>query len=198
MASVKLIVGLGNFGPEYDFSPHNMGFAVIDRLAERNSVRLSRKQSQSICGVLRLDGSDAWLIKPQTYMNLSGAAVKDWLVKQECSPEDLLVIYDELDLPWGAIRVRERGGPAGHHGMESIIKSIGSKEFARVRIGVSPDRPLSDTIEYLLSPLGKSKRGEINDIVDRGAEAVETYLREGAAKAMNRFNQKIERDAAQS
>src|SRR5579885_1115436 len=172
MACVRLIVGLGNPGSEYEFSPHNLGFAVIDRLAERNSVRLTRKQSYSLCGNLRLEDREIWLIKPQTFMNLSGTAIKDWLRRQECGAEDLLVIADDLDLPWGTLRIREKGGAAGHHGMESIIDSIGSQQFARMRIGVSPGHPLTDTIDYLLSPLGRARRKEMEEIVDRAAEAV--------------------------
>jgi peptidyl-tRNA hydrolase, PTH1 family len=190
MAYVKLIVGLGNPGAEYDFSPHNMGFRVVDRLAERHSVRLTRKQSKSLCGRLLSGDNEVWLIQPQTFMNLSGAAVNEWLVKEGCGPEELLVIYDELDLPWGAIRIRQKGGAGGHHGLESIIGAIGSQEFARLRIGISPDRPLADTVEYLLSPMGKSRRREMEEIVDRAAEAAETILRDGTAKAMNQFNKR--------
>jgi PTH1 family peptidyl-tRNA hydrolase len=194
MASVKLIVGLGNPGPEYQFSPHNMGFMVVDRLAERHSVRLTRKQYQSLCG-RALFGKEpgekeVWLIQPQTFMNLSGGAVKEWLVKQNCGPEELLVIADELDLPWGSMRIRQKGGAAGHHGLESIIETIGSKEFTRLRIGVSPEHPLADTVEYLLSPLKKSRRREMEEIIDRASEAVETILQEGAAKAMSLYNQR--------
>ncbi len=187
---MKLIVGLGNPGPEYEFSPHNMGFAVVDRLALRHSVPLSRKQSQSLCGRWRLGEEEVWLVKPQTFMNLSGAAVRDWLAKQECGPGDLLVIHDEMDLPWGSIRIRETGGAAGHHGLESIIGSIGSQQFARLRIGVRPDRPISDTVEFLLSPMKRAPRREMEEIVDRASQAVETILRDGIAKAMNLFNKR--------
>ena len=187
---LKLIAGLGNPGPEYEFSPHNMGFAVVERVALRHSVPLSRKQSQSLCGRWRLGEEEVWLIKPQTFMNLSGASVKDWLAKQGCGPEDLLVIADEIDLPWGSIRIREKGGAAGHHGLESIIGSIGSRQFARLRIGVRPEHPISDTVEFLLSPLKKSRRREMEEIVDRASEAVEAILRDGIAKAMNQFNKR--------
>lgn len=190
MACVKLIVGLGNPGEEYQFSPHNLGFAVVDRLAERHSVRMARKQAQSLCGRFAFDEEEVWLIKPQTYMNLSGVAVKEWLGKQNCGPEELLVIADDLDLPWGGLRIRQKGGAAGHHGLESIIGAIGSQQFARLRIGVGPEHPVADTVNYLLSPLKKSQRREIEDIIDRASDAVETILKEGAAKAMNLFNQR--------
>ncbi len=190
MAPVKLIVGLGNPGAEYDFSPHNLGFRVVDRLAERHSVHLTRKQSKSLCGRLLSGDNEFWLIQPQTFMNLSGAAVKEWLTKENCGPDELLVVYDDLDLPWGAIRIRHKGGAGGHHGIESIIGSIGSQEFARLRIGIAPDRSVADTVEYLLSPIGKSRRREMEEIVDRAAEAVETILRDGTARAMNQFNKR--------
>lgn len=190
MTGVKLIVGLGNPGPEYEFSPHNLGFAVVNRMAERQGIRMGRKQAQSLCGHFRFGEEEVWLIQPQTYMNLSGAAVREWLAKQSCGPEDLLVIADDLDLPWGSLRIRQKGGAAGHHGLESIIGSIGSQQFARLRIGVCPDHPVPDTVEYLLSPLKRSRRREREEIIDRASDAVETILKEGAAKAMNRFNQR--------
>lgn len=190
MTPLKLIAGLGNPGPEYEGSPHNLGFAVVDRLALRHAVSLTRKQSRSLCGRWRFGEEDLWLIKPQTFMNLSGVAVKDWLLKQECGPEALLVIHDEMDLSWGGIRIREKGGAAGHHGLESIISSIGSQQFARLRIGVRPERPISDTVEYLLSPVKRSQRREMEEIVDRASEAVETILRDGMSKAMNLFNKR--------
>lgn len=183
-------MGLGNPGAEYDFSPHNLGFAVVDRLAVRNCVSLTRKQSQSLCGRWQVDDDEIWLIKPQTFMNLSGAAVKDWLVKQDCGPRNLLVIADDLDLPLGALRIRQQGGAAGHHGLESIIASIGSNQFARVRIGVRPEHPISDTVDYLLSPVKKSRRREWDEVVDRASQAIEAISRDGIAKAMNRFNQR--------
>jgi peptidyl-tRNA hydrolase, PTH1 family len=194
--AIKLIVGLGNPGERYEGSPHNFGFAVIDRLGERHSVALTRKESQSFCGKLVLGDHELWLIKPQTFMNLSGVAVREWLTKQDCSPRDLLVVADELDLPWGSIRIRQKGGPAGHHGLESIIGAIGSQDFPRVRIGVRPDHPIGDMVEYLLSPVRRSLRQEMHDVIDRSAEAVEVILNDGLNSAMNRFNQRKPPDAA--
>ena len=187
---MKLIVGLGNPGPEYEFTPHNLGFAVVDRLAERHSIRLARKQYQSLCGCVRIGDEDAWLIKPQTFMNLSGVAVKEWLAKQDCGPEELLVIADEIDLPWGNIRIRAKGGSAGHHGLESIIAAIASRQFARLRIGVSPEHPITDTVHYLLSPVRRVQRRELEEILDRACDAAETVVKQGPEKAMNLFNRK--------
>jgi PTH1 family peptidyl-tRNA hydrolase len=184
---LKLIFGLGNPGSEYESSPHNLGFAVVDRLAERNSVRLTRRQALSLCGRFESGGEEVWLIKPQTFMNRSGEAVKKWMAAQGCGPEDIVVIYDELDLPWGTIRIRQKGGAAGNHGLESILAAIGTNQFTRVRIGVDPERH-SDTVGYLLTPMGPARRRQIEPVVDTAAEAAETILREGAPRAMNRFN----------
>jgi len=193
---VKLLVGLGNPGSEYKFSPHNMGFAVIDRLAQRHGIILDRKRAQSLYGRLQLGEEEVFLIQPQTYMNLSGNAVREWLRKQPCGPEELVVLHDELDLPWGSIQVRQRGGSAGHHGLESIIADIGTKEFARIRIGVSPDSAETkdsadeDRISYLLRPVKRGLRESMDEMVDRSADAAEAIVREGVHKAMNRFNRR--------
>ena len=187
---MKLIFGLGNPGPEYEFSPHNMGFGVVDRLAERRSVRMGRKQGHALCGKFELDDEEIWLIKPQTMMNLSGLAVGEWVAKQNCDTADILVVADELDLPWGQLRIRQQGGAAGHHGMESVIEALGTKQFTRLRIGVRPERPLADSIRYLLTPLARSRRAELDGILDRAADAVEAILKLGAAQAMTQFNRR--------
>ncbi|MBI2818926.1 MAG: aminoacyl-tRNA hydrolase [Acidobacteria bacterium] len=185
---MKLVVGLGNPGAEYKYSPHNMGFAVVDRLAQRLRVNLDRKRAQSLCGRVQIDDQEIWLIQPQTFMNLSGLSIKEWLKKEKCLPSDLLVVHDELDLPWGTIQIRQRGSSAGHHGVESVIEALGVKEFVRVRIGVAPDHPLEDPVEYLLRPMRHHQRKVLDEIVDRAADATEMILREGVAKAMSRYN----------
>ena len=190
IARVKLIVGLGNPGSEYEYSPHNLGFAVVDRLAERHSVRMARKQARSLCGRFQVGEYEIWLVKPQTFMNSSGVAVKEWLANQGCDPESMIVVADDLDLPWGHIRVRAKGGTAGHHGLESIVKAIGSQQFPRVRVGVSPEQEREDLVRYLLSPVGRSRRQEFETVADRAAEAVEMILTDGVSKAMNAFNRR--------
>ena len=187
---MKLVVGLGNPGAEYKHSPHNMGFAVVDRLAERHGVSLDRKRAHSLCARVEIDNQQFWLIQPQTFMNLSGTAVKEWFRKAGCGPADLVVLADELDLPWGTIQIRQRGSSAGHHGLESIMEAIGTKEFVRVRMGVSPDVVLEDPVAYLLRPMRRHQREGMDEFVDRAAEAAEMVLREGAAKAMNRYNRR--------
>jgi PTH1 family peptidyl-tRNA hydrolase len=187
---VKLIFGLGNPGPEYELSPHNMGFGVVDRLAERRSVHVTRKQSHSLCGRFALDSEEIWLIKPQTMMNLSGLAVREWVAKQGCEPGDILVVADELDLPWGQLRIRQQGGAAGHHGLESVIESLGTRQFTRLRIGVRPEHPAADSVRYLLTPISRSRRTELDALFDRAADAVEAILRLGPTKAMTEFNRR--------
>ena len=191
---MKLLVGLGNPGPEYRFSPHNMGFAVIDRLAQRHGISLERRRAQSLYGRLQLGEEEVFLIQPQTFMNLSGNAVREWLPKQPCGPEELVVLHDELDLPWGTIQIRQRGGSAGHHGLESIIGAIGTKEFARIRIGVSPESaesaPGEDRVSYLLRPVKRGLREGMDEMVDRASEAAEMIVRDGVQKAMNQFNRR--------
>ncbi len=187
---VKLIVGLGNLGPEYELSPHNMGFGVIDRLAERHNVRVSRKEAESLCGRLPVGGQEVWLVKPQTYMNRSGQAVEQWLFRQGCDPQDLVVIADDLDLPWGRLRIRQRGGAGGHHGLESILEAIGSREFPRVRIGVQPENEMEDPVRYLLSPVKRAQQPALGAVLDRAADAVEAILTEGTEKAMTMYNRR--------
>ena len=187
---MKLIFGLGNPGPEYEFSPHNIGFGVVDRLAERRAVRMGRKQGHALCGRFELDGREIWLIKPQTMMNLSGLAVREWVAHQGCDPAEILVVADELDLPWGQLRIRQQGGAAGHHGLESVIESLGTKQFTRLRVGVRPDHARTDSIRYLLTPVARSRREELDAIFDRAADAVEAILRVGATRAMTEFNRR--------
>jgi PTH1 family peptidyl-tRNA hydrolase len=188
--SVRLIFGLGNPGPEYEFSPHNVGFGVVDRLAERRSVRIGRKQAHALCGKFELNEREIWLIKPQTMMNLSGLAVREWVAREGCEPSEILVVADELDLPWGQLRIRQLGGAAGHHGLESVIESLGTKQFTRLRVGVRPDRAPPDSIRYLLTPVARSRRGELEAIFDRAADAVEAILRVGVTRAMTEFNRR--------
>ena len=187
---IRLVVGLGNPGAEYEHSPHNLGFAAVERLATRHGVKLASRRSHSLCGHFQSGAQKVWLIQPQTYMNLSGMAVQEWLKKEECGPEALIVVHDELDLPWGTLQIRQRGGSAGHHGVESIIDSIGTREFVRVRLGVAPEHPLEDPVSYLLAPVKKAQRDSTEQMAARTAEAVEMILSEGVSKAMNRFNRR--------
>ena len=191
---MKLIVGLGNPGIEYQFSPHNLGFLAIDRIADQCGARVSNRFCRALTARTSLEGQEVVLAKPETYMNLSGVSVRELVKELEIAPEkDLIVLYDELDLPFGTLRIRERGRSAGHNGMESIIGSLGTQEFTRIRLGVGPGHPLSDGARYLLAPMKKSQLAEADPMLDTAAEAVQMILKQSIAAAMNRFNRKPEK-----
>jgi PTH1 family peptidyl-tRNA hydrolase len=190
---VKLIVGLGNPGIEYQFTPHNLGFLTIDRIASDRGVEVKNRQCRAITARTVIGSETVLLAKPETYMNLSGLAVRELLAKHDLRPEaDLIVIYDELDLPLGAIRIRQRGSSAGHNGMESIIGALGTQEFLRIRLGIAPERKIRDGVKYVLTPFRKAQLKKIDDVLTTAAEAANVILTEGVAVAMNRFNRKVE------
>ncbi len=192
---MKLIVGLGNPGIEYQFTPHNLGFLAVDRLAERWRLEIKNRYCQALTARATVGEETVLLAKPETYMNLSGLAVRGLVEKYEVRPEqDLIVIYDELDLPFGALRIRPRGGTAGHNGMESILGALGTEQFLRVRLGIAPDHKVSDGAGYVLSQFRRSQYKALDEVLDTAADAVEMILREGAAAAMNRFNRKPEKE----
>ena len=183
---MKLIVGLGNPGIEYQFTPHNLGFLTIDRLADQCGVEVRNRQCQALTARAAIGSEPVVLAKPETYMNLSGMSVRELLDEYELQPEaDLIVIYDELDLPLGAIRIRQRGSSAGHNGMESIIGALGTQEFLRIRLGIAPEKKI-------LKPFTKRQLKVVDEVLDTAAEAVKVILTEGPAAAMNRFNRKKE------
>ena len=190
---MKLIVGLGNPGIEYQFTPHNMGFLAVDRIAEQCGVRVSNRQCRALTGKAVIADHAVLLAKPETYMNLSGMSVRELVSEYEVDPaRDLIVIYDELDLPLGAIRIRQRGRSAGHNGMESIIGALGSDEFVRMRLGIGPDHPVKDGARYVLGQFKKSQYEAVNQELDTAAEAVQVILDEGLAKAMSLYNRRPE------
>jgi PTH1 family peptidyl-tRNA hydrolase len=186
---VKLIVGLGNPGIEYQFTPHNLGFLTIDCLANDVGAEVRNRNCRALTARAVIEEQQVLLAKPETYMNLSGMAVRELVGRYEVDPaKDLIVIYDELDLPLGRIRIRQRGSSAGHNGMESIIGALGTQEFLRVRLGVGPDKKVSDGAKYLLSPFRKAQLKVVDEIIDTASEAVKVILKEGPGAAMNRFN----------
>ena len=187
-----LVVGLGNPGEEYENTPHNLGFRVIDLLAERNSIRVNRKDSKALTGVGEIAGKPVMLAKPQTFMNLSGTSVEPLLVKHSLTPADLILVYDELDLPWGELKIKPRGSAAGHHGPESVIDRLRTTDFVRVRLGINPGYKLSDGVEYLLSPIKRSEREQAEELVGRGADAVASIIAEGVEKSMTKFNRRAQ------
>jgi PTH1 family peptidyl-tRNA hydrolase len=190
---VKLIVGLGNPGIEYQFTPHNLGFLTIDRIAGNLGVEVRNRQCRALTARAVIAGEPVILAKPETFMNLSGLSVRELVAEYQADVKsDLIVIYDELDLPLGTIRIRQRGSSAGHNGMESILGALDTDEFLRIRLGIAPDRKVGDSVKFVLTPFRKAQLKIVDEILDAGAEAVEVILKEGPAAAMNRFNRKAE------
>ena len=188
---MKLIVGLGNPGIEYQFTPHNLGFLTVDRIASDRKVEVRNRQCQALTGRTQIGDEPVLLAKPETFMNLSGLSVRQLLDEYQLRPEsDLIVIYDELDLPMGTIRIRQRGSSAGHNGMESIIGALGTQEFLRIRLGIAPEKKI-------LKPFSKRQLKVVDGVLDLAGEAVQVILTEGPAAAMNRFNRKKDDEEAE-
>jgi PTH1 family peptidyl-tRNA hydrolase len=191
--SVKLIVGLGNPGIEYQFTPHNLGFLTIDRIAGNLDVEVRNRQCRALTARTAIAGQPVILAKPETFMNLSGLSVRELVAEYQTDVKlDLIVIYDELDLPLGTMRIRQRGSSAGHNGMESILGALGTDEFLRLRLGIGPDRKIADSVKFVLTPFRKAQLKVVDEAIDAAADAVTLILKEGPAAAMNRFNRKSE------
>jgi PTH1 family peptidyl-tRNA hydrolase len=188
---MRLIVGLGNPGIEYAWTPHNLGFLAVDRLAEAGNIRVERPEAKSYIGRGELAGEEVVLAKPQTMMNLSGMAVRELLARLEIGPAELIVLCDEVMLPFGMIRVGERGSAGTHNGMKSVVSAVGTIEFCRVRLGVQPDHEVGDLAAYVLHPMRKAELEDAAEMIDQAAQAVEVILKQGVAKAMNQFNRRV-------
>ena len=190
---VKLIVGLGNPGIEYQFTPHNLGFLVVDQIANEFGVEVRNRQCRALTARVVIGSETVLLAKPETFMNLSGISVRELVRKHEVRvEEDLTVIQDELDFPLGTIRIQRKRSSAGHNGIESIISSLGTNDFLRIRMGVAPERKIEDGMSYLLSPFRKAQLKVVDEMLEVGASAGKAIVTEGAAAAMNRFNRKPE------
>jgi len=188
---VKLIVGLGNPGDEYELTPHNVGFLVADRIAGERGVEIRNRQCRALTARIQVGDELVLLAKPETYMNLSGLSVRELVAEYEVKPEtDLIVIQDELDFPLGTLRIHTRRSSAGHNGIESIIGALNTQDFLRIRIGVTPERKVEDGQRYLLAPFRKADLAVVDGMIDTAVEAVQVILTEGAAAAMNRFNRR--------
>ena len=185
-----LVAGLGNPGEEYALTPHNMGFLTVDRLAERHAIRITRKDSKALVGMGEIDGHPVMLAKPQTYMNLSGTSLLPLMEKHAIELSRLIVVYDELDLGWMALKIKPKGSAAGHNGMKSVIGSLKTNEFVRVRLGVHPGHPLKSGQDYLLAPVKRSQIKELDEFIDYAADAVRSIIAEGVEKAMTRYNRR--------
>src|SRR6202048_4340522 len=187
---MRLIVGLGNPDPEYHWTPHNLGFMAVDELANRASIRVERPEAKALVGRGKLAGEEILLAKPQTYMNLSGISVRDLLAKYELDVSDLLVMWDEVQLPLGTIRIHPDGSAGSHNGAKSVISAVGTQDFARLRLGCGPDHPVSSRKEYVLRPMKKAELEIAAEMIGEAGDAVEMILKEGLDAAMTRYNRR--------
>jgi len=188
-----LVVGLGNPGPEYERTRHNMGFLVADALAAASPGCRWKRRGAALGAEVDLEGKPVLLAKPLTYMNRCGEAVR-WLLGAEgLGPDSLVVVVDDFNLPFGRLRIRLKGSPGGHNGLESVIGAVGSDEFARLRIGIGEESMPADRAEFVLEDFPAGRRKELEEVVGRSADAVRTIVRDGAARAMADYNSR--RDA---
>lgn len=187
---MRLIVGLGNPDPEYQWTPHNLGFMAVDELANRGAIRVARPEGKALVGLGKLAGEEVILAKPQTYMNLSGLSVRELMSKYELTAENLLVLWDEVQLPWGTFRIHPHGSAGSHNGAKSVISLLGTEEFARLRLGCGPDHPLSSRKEHVLRPMKKAELAVAAEMIAEAADAVEMVLDKGIDAAMNKYNRR--------
>jgi len=185
---VKVVLGLGNPGKKYERSRHNLGFLVVDRVASENQITVKKIKHDSLIGDWRTDGEKILLVKPQTYMNHSGVAVKQLFRYFPITVTDLVVIHDDLDLPFGRIRIRPGGGAGGHRGMLSILETLGEEGFFRVRVGIGRPPPGADPVGYVLEPFSPAERSGLEGVISRAADAVVCLLKESPQRAMEKFN----------
>ena len=185
-----LVAGLGNPGEEYALTPHNLGFLTVDRLAERHGIRITRKDSKALVGLGEIGGREVMLAKPQTYMNLSGTSLAPLMEKHSIGTDRLVVVYDELDLPWLSLRIKPKGSAAGHNGMKSVIGSLKTSDLVRVRLGIHPGHPIADGAEFVLAPMRRTQIKELDELLGLAADAVRSIIAEGVVMAMTRFNRR--------
>ena len=187
---MRLIVGLGNPDPEYQWTPHNLGFMAVDELANRNGIRVERPEGKALAGRGTIAGEEVILAKPQTYMNLSGISVRELLARYELEVKDLLVLWDEAQLPLGTIRIHPDGSAGSHNGAKSVIGSVGTEKFARLRLGCGPEHPVSSRKEYVLRPMKKAELETAAEMIGEAGDAVEMILAQGIDAAMNKYNRR--------
>ncbi|HLM59179.1 MAG TPA: aminoacyl-tRNA hydrolase [Pyrinomonadaceae bacterium] len=183
-----LIVGLGNPGPRYEKTRHNLGFMLVDRLARDAQTQVKREECRSLIGRAEIEDRKIELVKPQTFMNLSGEAISCLLKKENRSRQRLIVVSDDLALPHGTIRLRAKGSAGGHNGLKSIIACLGTDEFIRLRIGIQPQHPLRDTKDFVLENFSKTDFQTLEDVLEQSAKAISAVLSDGIEKAMAQFN----------
>ncbi|HTU48757.1 MAG TPA: aminoacyl-tRNA hydrolase [Bryobacteraceae bacterium] len=184
------VVGLGNPGVKYQDTPHNLGFRVVEELAKRHLIRISRNEGIALTGKGKIRDNDILLVKPQTFMNNSGAGIHGVLKSRRMTNKDLIVVYDELDLPWTALRIKKAGSAAGHNGVKSIIAALKTDVFTRVRVGIRPNHPVEDAAAYVLAPFERELKEDVGEVVTYTADAIEFIVAEGAIRAMAKFNRR--------
>src|SRR5260370_32186559 len=185
---MRLIGGLGNPDPEYQWAPHTLGFMAVDELANRGGIRVERPEGKALVGRGKIAGEEVILAKPQMYMNLSGISVRDLLGKYELDVNDLLLMWDEAQLPLGTIRIHPDGSAGSHNGAKSVISSVGTQEFARLRLGCGPDHPPSNRKDYVLRPSEKAELEVAAGMIGAAGDAVEVLLSQGLDDAMTKYN----------
>lgn len=185
-----IIAGLGNPTKEYDKTRHNVGFEVIDRLADRYDIDVSERKHRAFCGKGMIEGQKVLLVKPQTFMNLSGESLRSVVDYYKVMPEELVVIYDDISLPLGQLRIRLKGSAGGHNGIKNIIAHLGTQEFPRIKVGVGAKPPRMDLKDYVLSRFSKGEQELMDEAFQEAAQAVAMMIGEGADRAMNHFNTK--------
>ncbi len=185
-----IIVGLGNPGKQYEHTRHNVGFEVIDRLAEKHDILMTERKHRAFCGKGLIGGQKAMLVKPQTFMNLSGESVKSAVDFYQIGTDELIVVYDDVSLSPGQLRIRRAGSAGGHNGIKNIIAQLGTQEFPRVKVGVGEKPERMDLADYVLSHFSKSEWEMMEEAFKEAADAVEVMIADGADAAMNRFNAK--------
>ncbi len=193
-----LVVGLGNPGREYEQTRHNVGFMVVDALAERASARVSDKKFKARVGRARLQGEDCLLMKPETFMNLSGESVGPALGFFKLATQQVIVLHDELDLPLGKLKMKKGGGHGGHNGLRSLKKHLPDDGFVRIRIGIGRPPPQWDSADYVLSKFNRDEWTEVDRVVNDAADAVEAIFKDGVGKAMGRFNRDPDKERAKA
>ena len=185
---MKIIAGLGNPGTQYVATRHNIGFEVIERLAYETGIRLDKKKHRAILGQGQIGGEKVILLQPQTYMNLSGESIRLTMDFYSLTPQDVVVVYDEISIDLGQLRIREKGSAGGHNGMKNIIAHLGTQEFVRFRVGVGPQIPGMDSADFVLKRMSKDEMKIVADMALRAAEAITAYMEQGIAYAMNHYN----------
>ncbi|HZG79349.1 MAG TPA: aminoacyl-tRNA hydrolase [Brevibacillus sp.] len=185
---MKVVIGLGNPGKKYEDTRHNAGFMAIDKISENWGIPVSSNKFRALIGEGRAQGEKVLLVKPQTYMNLSGESIAEILRFYKLTPEDLVVIFDDLDLPTGQLRLREKGSAGGHNGIKSMIQHLGTQEFKRIKVGIGRPEPGRSVSDYVLQAFPSGERKEIDEAVSRAADAADMWVREPFLKVMNHFN----------